>query len=178
MLSGAYQVTSKSTLTVVCDAGPIIHLDELDATFLFKDFHQVMVPTQVWNEVQVYRPGIWNAPNFTYRTTETTIATDSSFQVLVRTFSLDLGEQAALSLIKEYPNATFLTDDAAARLAATTLGLRVHGTVGVLLRSIRRKQYTRSQVLEILRTLPTRSTLHIKSSLLDEIIERLQEGDD
>ena len=89
---------------------------------------------------------------------------------------LDLGEQAALSLMQQYPQAIFLTDDAAARLAANALGLRVHGTIGILLRAIRRQQRTRSEVLEILRNLPIQSTLHIKASLLNEIMDRLKES--
>ena len=165
---------NKPSLIVVCDAGPIIHLDELNATSLFNDFAQVIVPAQVYQEVQVHRPTLWNAPDFSYQKVNVSIANDSSFQALVRSFSLNLGEQAALSLIQTYSNATFLTDDAAARLAATTLGLNVHGTIGVLLRSVRREQYSRSQVVEILQNLPRQSTLHIKANLLNEIIERLQ----
>ena len=165
-------------MSVICDAGPLIHLDELNATSLLNDFHQVMVPEQVWREVQVHRPGIWGKPDFNCQKIEVAISSDSTFQALVGMFSLDLGEQAALSLMQQDPQAIFLTDDAAARLAATTLGLRVHGTIGILLRAIRREQLTRSEVLEILRNLPSQSTLHIKASLLHEIRERLKEEDE
>ncbi len=167
-------MTSKSPLSIICDAGPLIHLDELNSTSLLNDFLQVMVPDQVWQEVKVHRPSIWKKPNFNYKKIEVVIASDSTFQALVRMFSLDLGEQAALSLMEQYPQAIFLTDDAAARLAATTLGLRVHGTIGILLRAIRRQQRTRDEVLEILRNLPSNSTLHIKASLIQEIIDRLK----
>ena len=168
-------MTSKSPLSVICDAGPLIHLDELSSTSLLNDFHQVIVPDRVWREVQLHRPGIWEKPNFNYQKIEVTFSLDSTFQTLVRMFSLDLGEQAALSLMQQYPQAIFLTDDAAARLAANTLGLRVHGTIGILLRAIRRQQLTRSEVLEILRNLTSQSTLHIKASLLQEIMARLKE---
>jgi predicted nucleic acid-binding protein len=171
-------VTSKSPLSIVCDAGPLIHLDELSVTLLLNDFYQVIVPAQVWQEVAEHRPMIWENPDFVYQKIEMAIASNSTFQALVRTFSLDLGEQAALSLMQQYPEAIFLTDDAAARLAATTLGLRVHGTIGILLRAIRRQQLTRAEVLGILQVLPNQSTLHIKSSLLQEIVDRLEEGVD
>ncbi|MCL4302763.1 MAG: hypothetical protein KJ077_44155 [Anaerolineae bacterium] len=71
------------------------------------------------------------------------------------------------------PQAIFLTDDAAARLAATTLGYRVHGTIGILLRAIRRQQRTRPEILMVLQTLPQRSTLHLQADLLKEIINQL-----
>jgi len=42
---------------VVCDAGPLIHLDELGCLGLLADFHTVSVPEQVWHEVESPRPG-------------------------------------------------------------------------------------------------------------------------
>ena len=134
------------------------------------------MPAQVWQEVNVHRPSIWEQSDFSCQKIEISISSNSTFQTLVRTFSLDLGEQAALSLMQQYPQAIFLTDDAAARLAANALGLRVHGTIGILLRAIRRQQLTRSEVLEILQNLPSQSTLHIKTSLLNEIMDRLKES--
>ena len=68
----------------------------------------------------------------------------------------------------------FLTDDAAARLAAQSLGYRVHGTIGILLRSIRRNRFSYSQAIERLLAIPLKSSLHIRPSLLNGIIERLQ----
>lgn len=67
-----------------------------------------------------------------------------------------------------------MTDDAAARLAAVRLGFRVHGTIGILLRGVRRQQYTRTEMGEILRNLPSRSTLHIRLNLLEEAIQQLE----
>ena len=42
---------SKSPLDVVCDAGPLIHLDEMGCLDLLIDFHAVLVPEQVWREL-------------------------------------------------------------------------------------------------------------------------------
>ena len=91
-------------------------------------------------------------------------------QALVRALALDLGEQAALSLMASHPDAVLLTDDAAARLAAESLGYRVHGSIGILLRAIRRRQRTQREILSILRDLSVRSSLHIRPALLEEII--------
>ena len=41
-----------SGVVVVADAGPLIHLDELDCLDLLNDFKQIMVPDAVWREVQ------------------------------------------------------------------------------------------------------------------------------
>ena len=42
---------SRAVLTAVCDAGPLIHLDELDSLDLLADF-RVWVPNAAWQEVE------------------------------------------------------------------------------------------------------------------------------
>jgi predicted nucleic acid-binding protein len=76
--------------------------------------------------------------------------------------------------LRNHPETIFLTDDAAARLVAVTLGCRVHGSIGILIRAIRRRQKTQKEVITILRNLPDKSTLHIRPKLLQEIIGQLE----
>ncbi len=64
----------------------------------------------------------------------------------------------------------FLTDDASARLVAEQMGFKVHGTIGILIRSTRRGQRKPEEVVSILTEIPSKSTLYIKPSLLEEII--------
>jgi predicted nucleic acid-binding protein len=90
---------------------------------------------------------------------------------LCRIFSLDAGEIEALALMERNPQYIFLTDDAAARLVAERMKSKVHGTIGVLIRSIRRKLRKPQEILSILTEIPQISTLHIKPSLLNEIIQ-------
>ena len=71
--------------------------------------------------------------------------------------------------MEQTPQAMFITDDAAARLVAEQLGFNVHGTIGILIRSIRRGQMSPKEVLEILKDIPLKTTLYIKHSLLEEI---------
>jgi len=167
-------VTIKAALSVVCDAGPIIHLDELDCLSLLNDFDQVLIPSQVWQEVGHHRPNALSKSDLSLHQVDVIICSDPPFQSLVRSLSLDLGEQAALSLMQNNSAAIFLTDDAAARMTAITFGYRVHGTIGILLRAIRRNQKTAYDVIEILRSIARQSTLHIRPKLLEEIIERLE----
>jgi predicted nucleic acid-binding protein len=96
----------------------------------------------------------------------------SSERFALNALSLNLGEQAALSLLHDHPQAMLLTDDAAARVAATTMGYRVHGTIRVLIRAIRRQQLTKDHVMSLLRQLPSPSTVHIRPALLQEIMTR------
>jgi len=73
------------------------------------------------------------------------------------------------------PDLIFLTDDAAARLVAKRLGFRVHGTIGVLIRAIRRNLMKPEKVIDALNRLPMESSLHIKASLLRQIISRVRQ---
>ena len=89
-----------SPLEVVCDAGPLIHLDELGLLELLSDFQAVFVPVQVWDEVDRHRPQALRSAVRLQKVSVEVLA-DSRLQALARTFSLDLGEQAALSLMKQ-----------------------------------------------------------------------------
>lgn len=159
---------------VVCDAGPLIHLHELGCLELLADFKAVLVPEQVRDEVAQHRPGALARARFSPQLLNVTISQSPQFQALVKTFSLDLGEQAALTVMRARPGAILLTDDAAARLAAKSLGFRAHGTLGILLRAVRRHQRTRVEVLALLRALPSRSSLHIRSDLLAEVVAEVE----
>ncbi len=93
---------------------------------------------------------------------------------MCRIFSLDAGETEALAIIEKDPDSMFLTDDASARLVAEQIGFKVHGTIGIIVRSIRREFMLPSQVLQTLTEIPTKSSLHIKHSLLEEIIVKIK----
>lgn len=161
--------------SVVCDAGPLIHLDELECLDLLADFAAILVPEAVWHEVAHHRVDVLSQDGTSLTRVQVDAPEDAGFQVLIQALSLDAGEQAALALMRLHPKAILLTDDAAARLAAEQLGMRVHGTVGVLLRAIRRGQRTPEEVLGVLQQLPQLSTLHIRSDLLLAVIARVRQ---
>ena len=43
MWNGACAEMSKLSIKAICDAGPIIHLDELDCLHLLSDFHEIIL---------------------------------------------------------------------------------------------------------------------------------------
>lgn len=165
---------SEGSIKVVCDAGPLIHLEEVGSLSLLNDFNEVIVPEQVWQEIIHHRSSTLMQPNDNLIKVNVTISSNAPFQALVKSLSLDLGEQAALTLMENYPGGVLLTDDAAARLAAVTLGYQVHGTIGILIRAIRRRQMKKEEILTILRDLPNLSTLYIGPDLLKEIIIQVE----
>lgn len=162
-------------IKVVCDAGPIIHLDEIECLDLLSDFQDILVADAVWREVNRHRPLALERSGLTLTRCSQGYPADEPFYTLCRTFSLDAGEIEALAVMEKNPMAMFLTDDAAARLVAKQMGFNVHGSIGILIRGIRRGMKKPEQVVSILEEIPLKSTLYIKSSLLEKIIHKVKD---
>jgi len=174
MWNGVSTVMTKSTSKLVCDAGPIIHLDELNCLHLLTDFQKIILSNIVCEEIKMYRPLALKRQNLSFTKLSQKIPPDETIQTICRIFSLDAGETEALALMQKNPQAIFLTDDAAARLVAKQMRFKVHGTIGIIIRSVRRGQNEPEEVLKILSNLPIKSTLHIKASLLNKIIIKIK----
>lgn len=166
--------TERPGQLVVSDAGPLIHLDEVGSLDLLGDFNKVLVPDAVWSEVLKHRPSALTHADVLLHRTEVERVLPERLLEIAQSFSLHTGEVQALQIALSKPVDLLLTDDTAARLAGQHLGLAIHGTIGILLRSIRRGQRSPEQIAAKLRSLPTESTLHLKASLLEEVIHAVE----
>jgi predicted nucleic acid-binding protein len=163
----------KTRAVVIADAGPIIHLDELNSLALLADFAKVIIPETVWNEVEQHRPQA--LVGFEVKLIrQRAVHFSAQVDALTPFYTLHAGEQEALHLCFEFKNSLLLTDDSAARLAAKNLGVTAHGTLGLLVRAIRQQTRSKSEVLELLYAMPTQTTLHIRASLLAEVISEVE----
>lgn len=165
---------NKNQTLVVCDTGPVLHLDELGCLELLNDFHQVILPKSVVQELERHCPLVFHGAQVVFNIVQSSFTPDHEILTICQMFALHAGETEALHVMKRFPEAIFLTDDSAARLVGKRLGYKVHGTLGVLIRAIRRKKMTPHEVVEILRTIPKKSTLHIKTSLLEDVIQEIE----
>lgn len=156
---------------IILDAGPIIHLDEMKCLHLLLDFRKLLVPDAVWKEAERYRPDVFKNCNIPFEKILSTESQSTHITELCNAFNLDAGETHAISLCIMNPDSIFLTDDAAARLAAKSIGIRAYGTIGVLLRAIRKNQLEPADVIKKLQDIPLESTLFIRKKLLQEIVE-------
>ena len=170
------ETTEAVLQSVVCDAGPIIHLDELGCLDLLSDFAPVLVPDTVRRETERHRPAALRHPGLSWPRIVPRGPVSPKLLALSRILPLHDGEVEALRVATDHPGAWLLTDDTAARMAASSLRIRVHGTIGILLRSIRRRQRSRQAVADILRELPRRSTLHIRPALLADFIRAVEQS--
>jgi predicted nucleic acid-binding protein len=118
---------------VVCDTGPLLHLAEANASDLLHFLGELYVPEAVDIEMRRYdehwrrrRPG---------RIQVTPLDPPYDLEAAAwRTAGLlDAGEAEAIQLMRQLRAQWLLTDDAAARVVAQSLGLEIHGSLGVVL---------------------------------------------
>jgi len=156
---------------IVADAGPLIHLDELHNIHLLETLAPVLVPEAVWLEVMHHRP---TALQSKFLSKQVPTQAGAELEALAKLYTLHLGEIQAIALCNYSPNSRLLTDDTAARMAAKALGIPANGTLGVILRALRLGSLSKSQTIDLLESIPASSSLHIKNSLLAEIINEVR----
>lgn len=161
-------------VVIIADAGPLIHLDELGCLDILADYSEILLPDAVWQEVLHHRPQALQHPKVNFRLHKLTVIS-LQVEALAPIYTLHRGEREALMLCVQFSECTLLTDDTAARLAAKSLAITTHGTLGVLIRAVRRGLRTPNEVLALLAAIPLQSTLHIRPALLAEVIELVQQ---
>jgi predicted nucleic acid-binding protein len=102
------------TLAAVSDAGPLIHLSEIDLLELLLTFDTLLVPETVYTEVEA-----GGVPDGVADLSYELVEADES---RVGTEELDAGERAAIAVAKER-SVVLLTDDLAARETASDAGV-------------------------------------------------------
>ncbi len=168
--------SSRLKQLVICDAGPLIHLDELNCLDLLADFQTLILPDAVRKEVEQHRPEALHHPDLSFQAPNALESIPPNLNATRKVFSLHAGELEGLRIALAHPRSLFLTDDTAARMAAASLQIVVHGTLGILIRAIRRNQRSRIEILKVLEDLPSRSSLHLKRTLLDEVIRQVKDA--
>mgnify|MGYP001590875224 CR=1 FL=1 len=158
----------RNKFRAVSDAGPIIHLLEIDAAKVFTIITEVLIPEQVFNETKNL-----SVPNI--KIVNLTEKHKDLAKILTSSYNLGFGEAEAISLCMQEGIKLFLTDDMDARTIGKHYNLEVHGTVGLLVESFRAGIFTEKEVIAKLELLRTKSTLFITKDLLDWSIKRIEE---
>lgn len=118
---------------VVCDTGPILHLLEIGALYLLDLTGEVLIPHAVDSELEALvtdwpekRPPWLHVQSLDTKSAGESAAWQASGM-------LHSGEAESLELARTTNSDWYLADDAAARVLAVSLGIEVHGTIGVVL---------------------------------------------
>ncbi len=154
-------------MLVVCDTGPILHLQEIGAVHLLDQFGPAVIPPQVETELNA-RIEHWLEikPNW-LQTVSLEPAVLMQALAWFRGGLLHGGEAEAIALGRAAGADLILTDDIAARLFARSLGFEVHGSLGIVLAGAARGRLMRHEASDLLDAL-SRSTLWISDRILTE----------
>ncbi len=115
---------------VVCDTGPLLHLREAGALELLRQAGDILIPPVVEHEFARNAAGFLLPEWIEVFRLGKTIATQARKWI---SDDIDAGEAQAIGLAVQEEAGWFLTDDGRARRFAESLGLEVHGSVGLLL---------------------------------------------
>ena len=157
---------------VVSDTGPLLHLIEAQALHLIRLTGELHISPQVVaemaNHLSAWRVPEWMAVD--------ALAAPHAAEAFAwqQAGLLDTGEAEAIALARQIKADWLLTDDAAARLFATELGLEVHGSLGVVLWGAALGHIDRAQAEQALARLAA-SSLWISGRVLDEARSALDE---
>ena len=131
-MSKPYEGLNKDNMVIVSNAGPIIALARIGMLDLLKQFKQIFIPNEVYEQVVVKgegKPGsteVKDSDWFITKEVKNTLAVDSL------TLELEKGEAEVIILALELNAGLVLIDEYIARDIAKSRGLAVIGTVGIL----------------------------------------------
>ena len=116
--------------SLVADAGPILHLHEAVGLHLLPLIGEVAAPPAVLAEVRAHAPALWPAWLKPISLSPAMVQRAAAWR---QAGVLHQGEAEALAFAQEQRPDWFITDDAAARLVAESLGIETHGSLGIVL---------------------------------------------
>ncbi|WP_255195336.1 nucleic acid-binding protein [Halorarius litoreus] len=154
------------TLVAVSDTGPLIHLAEIESLELLSTFDTLLVPETVYEEVETGGvPG--ELADISYELVE-------AGESRVGAEELDAGERAAIAVADER-GIVLLTDDLAAREAASDAGVEVHGSLGVIALGYSRGLLDRDEAASLMRALQRETSLFVTEAVVERGIRMLDE---
>lgn len=118
---------------IVCDTGPILHLQEAMLLELLQKAGKVYTPKIVDAEINEIYPK-WGKDKPGWISVEPLLPDETKeAESLFLSGLLGLGEAEAIILAKRLKSDWLLTDDIEARIFANSLGMEVHGSLGIVL---------------------------------------------
>jgi len=159
--------------TIVCDAGPIIHLYEANCLRLLKQTGDLYLPERVFHEVQATLKLEEPWPEWLQ---VIRLSPNEQKQAGIWRKSGDLhdGEAEALVLARRKRAAWLLTDDSATRLFVSLLGIEVHGSLGVILWNAAHRHLSREETEQALTDLQA-SSLWLSVRIYEEARQALDD---
>jgi len=159
---------------LVSNTGPLLHLREARSLDLLELAGEVHIPKSVDIELGQYESE-WQNKRPTWVHVDDLFPPHGAEALAWRQVGLlDSGEAEAIALTRQINADWLLTDDAAARLFAQSLGLEVHGSLGVVLWGAAVGHFRRTEAEAALYRL-AKSSLWISARVLEEAKDALDQ---
>ena len=166
-------------MIVVSNSGPLIHLSKLSLLHLLKKlFGIIFITNKIYEETVVVgkEKGYKNANIIEKAINDWIIVIPHEvpfdFKLKAFSFGLNEGEIEAISLAK-YLEALLLIDDKRGRIFAESIGLRVIGTLGIIIISAKKKLISKENAKSKLMLLP--KVMHISQNLINKAIVEIND---
>jgi len=147
--------------TAVLDAGPLIHLNQIDRLNLLSTISNPLTTQHVAAEVG---QALVAEADLAIRQLHAE-AKDRAKHLTSR-HGIDLGEATAIQLCKQEAIPLPLTDDLQARTVAERQGIRPHGTLGIVTRAVRDEALTPSDAQKVIDKLYNEASLFLTIDLV------------
>ena len=163
-------------MIVVSDTTPLISLLKINRIDLLeKLFGEVLIPEAVFNELTIDERFQLEANQIRQKKyiTVKPITNLNAVNLLKRATGLDQGESEAIILTDEYNEDLLLMDEAKGRTVSTQMGLKIMGTIGILMAAYEERQLTANEVRECISGLQ-REGRHISNKHYQLLLDKLK----
>jgi len=161
-------------MIIVSDATPIISLIKIEMLgILGRFYNEILLPKAVFDEV-CCNPAFSDEADIIRKCSFIRVETVSNKQSvkILRAAGLDLGESEAIVLADSLPDSLLLMDERKGRQIAVSMGIKIIGTLGILVQAKRLGMV--AEVKPLMDTL-LNANIRISESLYRSILEQIDE---
>jgi len=169
---------------VLCNASPLMALDKLNRLDLLASlYEQVRIPQAVYDEVVTQGTARGAPDSFAVRLFwqrqqwPIVNVPKEELAAFAQTVILDRGELEVLALAQSLKDALVLMDDEVARGEARRLGLRLSGTLGILVQAYQQGSLSFDQAELLIREIAAHPDIWIAGGLCEQVLASLHRPD-
>lgn len=155
----------------VLDAGPLIHLEQVNKLRVLDIIQEKIISTEVADEI-----GTKLREKADIKVKELDSKSKDKSKYIKNKYGLELGEATAISLSQQLDINLILTDDLDARSAAKKQGLEPHGTIGLVARAYTKEILNKNEAENTLEELQENSSLFLTTDLVNWAKKQIEQN--
>ncbi len=165
-------------MKIVCNAGPLISLGKLgQLNILSQLYNEILIVPEVYSEVvdqglRLGEPDAYQSKYLVEKSHIKVVGVKKGIYKIKR--QIDIGEIATLQLALSEKADIVLIDEELAREEAKELGLKVKGTIGVLLEAFKSKYLSREIFCMLINEIRSRPDIWISDKICQEILKKFE----